>query len=471
MDGGSRTTGGVRRRRSERSEPGRRFTRAPPTSPSGSCAPGVTGQAGSPAVEWAPPAGRGSAGPAERCTRGPRCPRSSPESADRGATRSRSPAAGSSDQERPRTRITPDRALRPVETSRLIQCPTLTRGDNSSTRPTCQVIRRHRQRREPRLLHQSSSDERTVTTTREERCRRPRHITDSNDHPHRHQTPSAPWEAAGRPDARAIAGSTSQDAAPVKRVAGPAEIWHHLSFIRHEGGPRGAVTRRPPPSAVGPVQGRLVGPQRCGEGHRWRPGQRKRARQGLRAAGRRGGGADCAGRRRGGNLAGAWPLARRSRAETSCGAGVDDPRKATRAGLGRPHRSVAKRVGTQGWKGHFRQAARHTVPLRRQCRGTLMKAVRRWYPSRNGRSRNGRGGSRPRAMSAGERAMSLPGSAPSRTPGTTGGCPRRPRHRSARGCRPSRVTRNALRSSEDHAMSAHPPHRARPGHEHGRRKP
>ncbi len=178
------------------------------------------------------------------------------------------------------------------------------------------------------------------------------------------------------------------------------------------------------------------------------------------------GGADCAGRRRGGNLAGAWPLARRSRAETSCGAGVDDPRKATRAGLGRPHRSVAKRVGTQGWKGYFRQAARHTVPLRRQCRGTLMKAVRRWYPSRNGRE-----GSRPRAMSAGERAMSLPGSAPSRTPGTTGGCPRRPRHRSARGCRPSRVTRNALRSSEDHAMSAHPPHRARPGHEHGRRKP
>lgn len=369
MDGGSRTTGGVRRRRSERSEPGRRFARAPPTSPSGSCAPGVTGQAGSPAVEWAPPAGRGSAGPAERCTRGPRCPRSSPESADRGATRSRSPAAGSSDQERPRTRITPDRALRPVETSRLIQCPTLTRGDNSSTRPTCQGIRRHRQRREPRLLHQSSSDERTVTTTREERCRRPRHITDSNDHPHRHQTPSAPWEAAGsrRPPAgRTPAPSRDPPVRTRRRSSELPDLRRSGTIYRSFATKVGRVV-----PSLGDLRRRRSGRSRAAW---WGRSDAARGIAGVlasvnghgRGSGGRGG-ADCAGRRRGGNLAGAWPLARRSRAETSCGAGVDDPRKATRAGLGRPHRSVAKRVGTQRLEG--------TLPAGCEAYGTVATAV------------------------------------------------------------------------------------------------
>ncbi|KJE24982.1 hypothetical protein FF36_00593 [Frankia torreyi] len=311
-----------------------------------------------------------------RSTRCPRCPPSSSTSADGGATRSRSPAEGSSDQERPRTRITPDRALCPIETSRRSRRATLTRGENSSARPTCQKIRRHRQRHEPRLFHQSSSDGRTVTTTREERCRRPRPITDSNDHPHRHQTPSAPWEAAGsrRPPAGRTPASSRDPPVRTRYRPGELPVLRRSGTLDHSFATkvgRGVPSVLAAPAGRRAGQGRPGGPASgavhdAGE----RPDQRKRVPAALWGNGVRGGSARCARRRRGGNLAGAAPPG----TQTTCGAGVDDAAPSAR---GRLRPGMTRLSGLP--VGRRRRAGLHrlggTPPAGRGPCGTVATAV------------------------------------------------------------------------------------------------
>ncbi len=281
-----------------------------------------------------------------------------------------------------------------------------TRGEESPSQGASRAFRRRRGRREPGPSHQSISDGRTVTTTHEERCRRPRAITDSNGHPHRHQTPSAPWGTSRR--CRHAGPAPSRD--PPERTRYPAG---ELSAQRRSGTiyrlfatkvgravpsadrPSGApqAARRQAAAAAKSAPWALIGAPELGKVLRDRAGGPL-----LPAPGDTEPGGGVAGISRGRRAV--WPTPPRAgqgsaarprgryaalgrSASTPPPAGpaarVRSRRPTHRAHRdGRPVPELRSRIGSKGggMEGVLGPAGGHTVPLRRQRRGAPRVAER-----------------------------------------------------------------------------------------------